>query len=369
MIPICSMRRRHISVAIACAILGLITYFSTVELDAPRITWNGADNSTLGFGGIFVLTENTHTWRVQGLRKAAELVGLELTVPVQTPKSVKDVHNYLKTDKLESHVDSVKATLNYINLLQQFIDTGSETALFVEDDVDFSIMIKAQMSTLAATLSESEANTNDPVDPYRKANWDVLWLGHFGIEFTEQTRISHYEDPHALPWKALTSTFNNYYQQQEATESQSGSSKQQVAHKVAPLSTYAWATTRSHAQWLLEELGSTPAEEFDVYLHIQCRGLRQRCVAPIPELMHHHKVSGSKSIGKPGIPSSTEGLTWWQSILSKMSKRKTEGLGWWRDTTKHTYNIEWSARCNAAESGKRLGDRWQCLPKDEHAEI
>jgi hypothetical protein len=353
-------------VGIACAILGLLTYISTVGFDTPQNAWNGADNATLGFGGIFVLTENTHTWRVQGLDRASELVGLDLTVPVQRPKTEEDVHEYLKGDNLEGHIDYVKATLSYISLLQRFVNSGYETALFVEDDVDFSTMIKTQMSILADELSTPETDTSDPADPYGKANWDVLWLGHYGVEFTEQTQISHYADPHALPWTSLTSNFNNYYQQQRAVSSESGSSKQQLARNIAPLSTYAWATTRGHAQRLLDELVSTRAQKFDVYLHIQCRGLRQRCVAPIPELMHHHKVSGSKSIGKLGIPSSTEGLTWWQGILSE---RKTEGLDWWRDATKHTYNIEWSARCNAAKSGERLGDRWQCLPKDEHAEI
>jgi hypothetical protein len=61
------MRRRHISVGVACAILGLLAYFSRVGQDVPQLLWNGADNATLGFGGIIVLTENTRTWRVQGL--------------------------------------------------------------------------------------------------------------------------------------------------------------------------------------------------------------------------------------------------------------------------------------------------------------
>jgi hypothetical protein len=366
MIPVSSMRRRHMSVGIACAILGLLTYLSTVGLASPQTTWNGADNSTLGFGGIFVLTENTHTWRVQGLQKAAALVGLDLTVLVQTPKTEKDVEDYLKGDELDCHIDFVKATLSYLNLLQQFIGTGLETGLFVEDDVDFSIMIRSQMTILADTLSTSEANSSDPSDPYKRADWDVLWLGHFGLEFTEQTRISHYTDPHALPWSSVKSNFNNYYQQQEAAEKQSGQTSQQVAHNVAPLSTYAWATTRTHAQWLVDELTSTRAKKFDVGLHILCRGLRQRCIAPVPELMHHHKVSGSKSIGRPGSFRSDQGLTWWQRSLNWY---KGHGLEWWRDATKHTYNIEWSARCNAAESGERSGDRWQCLPKDEHAEL
>lgn len=366
MIPVLSMRRRHVSIGIACTILGLLTYFSSMSLGTPRPTWNGATNATLGFGGIFVLTENTHTWRVQGLRKAAALVGLDLTVLPQTPKTESDVHDYIAGDKLDKHADYVKATLSYLHLLQQFVETGYETALFVEDDVDFSIMIKDQMSVLADTFATLRTGTNDSSDPYNKADWDVLWLGHFGMEFTEQTKITHYTDPHALPWGSLKSNFNNYYEQQKAAETQSGQSKQQITHNVAPLSTYAWATTRTHAQWLVKEFTSSRLQIFDVGLHVLCRGLRHRCVAPVPELMHHHRVVGSKSIGRPGSFGDTEGPVWWERILNRY---KGEDLDWWRKATKHTYNIEWSARCNAAESGERSGDRWQCLPKDEHAEL
>lgn len=33
-----------------------------------------------------------------------------------------------------------------------------------------------------------------------------------------------------------------------------------------------------------------------------CKGLRHRCTAPVPELFHHHKVVGEKSIGSEGDP-------------------------------------------------------------------
>ena len=37
-------------------------------------------------------------------------------------------------------------------------------------------------------------------------------------------------------------------------------------------------------------------------------------------------------------------------------------LNWWRTRHKYTYNIEWSARCNAAGVGEKIGKRWQCMP-------
>lgn len=363
---------------VAFAIAGLLTYlnfvgFSTpVAFGTPQPTWDGADNATLGFGGIFVLTQNTRTWRVQGLRKAAGLVGLDLAVSPQNSKSDKDVEDYLQGDKLAVHISAVKATLNYISLLQQFLQTGYDTALFVEDDIDFSINVKSQMSLLADAVSGKDEKSRNPSDPYNYADWDVLWIGHFGIEFTEQTHISHYKDPHALPWAALKSDFNNYYEQQKAAESNSGSTTQQLIRQIAPLSSYAWAITRTHAKWLVEELTKTRAQEFDVQLHILCRGLRQRCIAPVPELMHHHRVTGSESIsqfkaeaaGDSSVTHDSKVLSWWQRMFSD-----DEGLDWWRNATKYTYNVEWSARCNAGESGDRLNDKWQCLPKDDDAEI
>lgn len=170
-----SIRRRHILLGIACAVLGLLVYIGIVgigriaELGMAQPTWNGADNATLGFGGIFVLTGNTNTWRVSGLQKAAYMVGLDLITPVPTPKTETNVEDYLAGDDPDGHTDYVKATLSYLDLLQQFIDTGYETALFFEDDVDFNVMVRHQMSILAGTFAKSQANTPNPLDPYNKA--------------------------------------------------------------------------------------------------------------------------------------------------------------------------------------------------------
>lgn len=338
------MYRKAIWMIATFAGITLLAYIHIcASMKSLRLAGTGAGNATLGFGGIFVLTENAQTWRVQGLHKAAELAGLDLIVTIQGPRSVEDVTSYLRGDELEQHVDAVKATMNYIALLQVFVEKGYDTGLFFEDDVDFGVMIRLQTKLLADSLSKLPQNSTTD-DPYSKGHWDILWLGHYGIQFTDQTRISYYHDPYALSWRHLTSDFNNYYQQMQSAEAASDLTQQQVAYGVAPMGTYAWAITRGHAQWLVQELTSTRAQVFDVRLHVLCRGLRQRCVAPVPELLHHQQVAGSKSIGKQGVAPGNEELSWWRTV------------------DKSTQNIAWSARCTSGKSGKRFGDLWKCLP-------
>ena len=66
---------------------------------------------------------------------------------------------------------------------------------------------------------------------------------------------------------------------------------------------------------------------------------------PVPEFFHHHRTVGEVDIDRQGNGS---------------VQRKD--LEWWRGVHKYTYNVEWSARCNAAKAGEKLGERWQCLP-------
>ncbi|KAK5169029.1 uncharacterized protein LTR77_006338 [Saxophila tyrrhenica] len=309
-------------------------------------------NATLGFGALYVLTEDTSTWRVQGLLSAAKLTGLRFTIPVQQRPTDSDISVHLNGDEVATVLDEIRAVLNYISLLETFLRSGRETALFVEDDVDFGIHIKAQMGNISSTILAQTATAEDisaegddqpPLFsqyPYGKDAWDVLWIGHFGLEYTTKTKVWDYRDPQALPWDRLTSKFNNYYQQQ------AGASKdQQILQNVAPMATYAFALTRPAAERLLRILREGKAQKFDLALHIQCKGLDMLCLAPAPGVMHHHKVEGQRS------------------LLSEGTKGDGKhDLGWWRYRHKYTYNVEWSARCNAEHVGERVGDRWQCMP-------
>lgn len=181
-------------------------------------------NATLGFGAIYVLTEDDTTWRAQGLPRAAKLTGVRLSIPVQRHLSDESVFSYLSGDDSDTVLNEICALLN------SYVDSGHETALFLEDDVDFGVDIKPQMEILSEMLQglylgqrgmsdqnlENEAIQAIMQDlipySYAKDIWEVLWVGHYGVEFTENVSIISYDDPYALPWERLTSNFNNYYE-------------------------------------------------------------------------------------------------------------------------------------------------------------
>lgn len=256
----------------------------------------GAANDTLGFGAIYVLTENTTTWRVQGLLRAANYTGLQIQVPVQKHITDKDVLAHIGSEPSEGY-GHARALLNHLSLLETFIESTHETALVFEDDVDFGVNIRSQMSLISEAFWNHSKQVPTPedfsLDPYLDSTWDIFWPGHFGMAFADGAQIHPYTDLYALPWTHLTSQFNNYYEQMAAEKPPA---KQQLAFNVAPLATFAYAITRSHAVKLVAKLRKDRAYKFDNALHVDCKGLAQRCVAPVPQVFHHHQVEGEKSL-------------------------------------------------------------------------
>ncbi|KAI7153763.1 hypothetical protein KC349_g8146 [Hortaea werneckii] len=341
--------RRGSSILAAIFIISILLYLHQSALPssgpnrtlATSSTQSQAGNATLGFGTILVLTTDMTSWRIQGLQKAAEAVGITLTIPQLALPDEDLVHAApTDTDDPDSVLDSYRAALSHVALLEHFLDTGLETALIFEDDVDFGLSIKDQMTALSETLWSTAGSTaaDHPEDPFNQASWDILWLGHCGLELVANTHIIHYNDPNALGWDRLTGCLNDWYTQQR----NSGVS-QTVLQGVAPIGSYAYGVTRERAASLVEENTNRTGRAFDFTLHRDCKGLHQRCTAPVPELFHHHKVIGEKSIGVEGevVP---------------------QDLAWYQNQHMWTFNIEWSARCNAAGTGEKVSGRRRCMP-------
>ncbi|KAH0556399.1 hypothetical protein GP486_005677 [Trichoglossum hirsutum] len=159
-----------------------------------------AANETLGFGEIIVISLDYRTDRQDALTLLSSLSTLNLTIlhgvtGDETAKSpVIPPDTKLKPAQLgcwRSHVDSWK----------RIVESGVETALILEDDADWHVNIKEQMSLLSqgftkwgSPLKVGEGwgmeNRTEAVDvegekakekkgsltPYGD-DWDILWLG------------------------------------------------------------------------------------------------------------------------------------------------------------------------------------------------
>lgn len=208
----------------------------------------------------------------------------------------------------------------------------------MEDDVDFDLNLKAQVSLLTKVIADSGDVPSTVGNPWSYETWDVLWLGHMGIELLPSSELTKYQDPYALPFGRLTSDFNNYYEQLRDTNA-----SPRVIRGVAAMAVYGYAVTRSSARAIIQA-SKTGQHAFDDTIHILCKGGKLRCVAPVPQLFHHHHVSGASRIDVD----IDDGIK--------------QDLRWASSRHQYTYNIQWSARCNVAGVGEKLGDMRQCLP-------
>ncbi|KAI7343895.1 hypothetical protein KC320_g9089 [Hortaea werneckii] len=213
-----------------------------------------------------LLDQTQDTWRVQGLRKAAESLGISITIPTIEPPDEALVNAApIDTDDPNSVLDSYRASLSHVALLQRFLDLNVETALILEDDVDFGVNIKEQLAAFSDALwtnaGSKDAHHQD--DPYDKASWDILWLGHCGLELVANTQITYYRDPYALGWDRLTGCLNDWYDQQ-----QRHGIPQTVLRGAAPIGSYAYGVHRRRAMSLVEENSNRTGRAFDFTLRI-----------------------------------------------------------------------------------------------------
>jgi GR25 family glycosyltransferase involved in LPS biosynthesis len=76
----------------------------------------------------------------------------------------------------------------HMNVLDHIVENSIQTALIMEDDADWDVALKEQLSYFAvgASALQSERRTTQKPMPYTAAlaaspygpNWDILWLGH-----------------------------------------------------------------------------------------------------------------------------------------------------------------------------------------------
>jgi GR25 family glycosyltransferase involved in LPS biosynthesis len=289
----------------------LYTYRQLIS-DYMRPEWhNGPEtsssNSTLGFGRIYVVSQQDSPRR-ETIIQAANVTELDLSIPDQPVWTQEDEDNFRLPKGSTIGTGSLYAWLGHLHALQQFLDSDAETALFLEDDVDWDIRLRTIQAPLVADavrhLLRSPPLAHDaPKYPYGDPeNWDLLYLGHCGDYFhgmdigfkdghvkpRDLARTPHvrFADPTMLHSKDLhpytTSLLKNLGV---------GEYTRLVHRSVFPLCTFGYALSRAGAQRLLEMGSKEPNEKghkaYDVLILLGCRDYGLRCWTVNPELFHH----------------------------------------------------------------------------------
>ncbi|KAF2203280.1 hypothetical protein GQ43DRAFT_367291 [Delitschia confertaspora ATCC 74209] len=249
--------------------------FSDTSLDIPD---NSPANKTLGFGAILVVSKEGSSRR-HGLLQAANVTDIELTIPKQPSWTEEEIDTFRNgIDKAAR--GSILAWMGHHNALRWFLDSGLETALILEDDVDWDIRLRSVQAPLAATAVRKMLPPAKPFSPFQKAqevsqnhtqywgnptSWDLLYLGHCGDYFGEvnyeglkkiQEKSLLDELPHSLyedPSLPVKSDLHPFTEQLFAMFDVPDHTRFLHRSKF-PLCTFGYAVSRAAAERLLTDL-------------------------------------------------------------------------------------------------------------------
>ncbi|KAL2354650.1 hypothetical protein BJ546DRAFT_1060943 [Cryomyces antarcticus] len=287
--------RRYLLVSLLCC-LSLFLYFNASS-HSPSSSYLQfkhlpAANATLGFGAVLVVSRPTSPRR-EGLLIAANITEIDISIPRQPSWADENVRGVQAVEHSRIGRGSALAWLGHLNALRWFLDSGLETAIILEDDVDWDIHLRtSQIPKVAAAVRQL---TNQPSSsPYYYGSpndWDILYLGHCGDIFKPE-RWTADVPRMALPDDTLAWRKTMHPKTQAFLRSIHVKEKVRLVHKsIFPLCTFGYAVTRSSAHRLLHDVarreqdGGTVA--YDVRILEACRDLGFRCWSANPELFHH----------------------------------------------------------------------------------
>ncbi|KAK0262332.1 hypothetical protein LTR35_017721 [Friedmanniomyces endolithicus] len=143
-----------------------------------------AGNSTLGFGTILALSQGTQ-WRIDGMRAAAHVSGIELQVPAQPGWPKQFIQAFRESGPIEAHGAAV-GWLGHMELLKLVLQSGCSSGLILKDDMDWDTEIRNQTRLIAAAVRALTNEEDNGQAPYG-SGWDVLWMGHCDIGLVMET--------------------------------------------------------------------------------------------------------------------------------------------------------------------------------------
>lgn len=285
----------------AIAVLGQLflayQYFS-INLQ-PRYHTQAPANSTLGFGGIYAVSRPDSPRR-QSLMSAAGLTNLEILIPTQPAWSESDIASIQAPANSSLDRGSVLAWLGHRNALETFMRSTDETALIMEDDVDWDVRLRQDQIPQTAYAIRELLGSHSGGYYGNTNNWDIIWLGHCGDFFNASqgsnlSIIKSYHDPAMPDFDNLHPWTKDFMNGIGANEN-----KQRLVHEsVSPLCTFAYAITRAAAKRVLTELAVSepirdsehPCKAYDVRLLEGCRDEGLKCISVNPELFHHSSMN------------------------------------------------------------------------------
>ncbi|KAF2816535.1 uncharacterized protein BDZ99DRAFT_407432, partial [Mytilinidion resinicola] len=299
---------RLLAVCLAICLLPVIYLFFGVDWSVASLPRKDpvleSANSTLGFGAVIAVS-HAKSSRRKDLIFAANLTGIDLTIPDQPVWTDRDLRSFRSPENSRIGKGSALAWMGHLYALKWFLSTPLSTAIILEDDVDWSIHLRRTQIPLAAAALRALLSPNTTSTYWGPLTWELLHLGHCG-DFL----ASPYDNPSLAPYlaNAPSHTYSTYH---DPTLPPRSRLRPQTAEFLGalpeqtrllhpsrwPLCTFGYAVTRASAARLLETYGTEGpggCQAYDVRILEACRDHGWGCWSVNPELLHH--VEGGSEI-------------------------------------------------------------------------
>ena len=277
--------------AAANATLGVSLYILLILVRQSFQTVSNLSNTFLSqFQKILAISPRP-SWRTRGLRAAALQTGIEIEIPKQAHVLYDLALAFEKLgpeDARHPSNGSAFAWLTHLDMLKYVIENDFDTALILEDDVDWDLSLKEQMQLISDNVRNFTNVYRIDQTPYGR-NWDVFWIGHCGegtewdlprLEFNDTT------PGRPVPMEAYYSAWG------KDSIRNIGEGHRTVQKSQSPVCSFGYAVTQDGAQRLLDLAGRGAEEAFDVALNHLCGSGQLRCLSVNPEVIQSYLPGG-----------------------------------------------------------------------------
>ncbi|KAL4919162.1 hypothetical protein BDW62DRAFT_46139 [Aspergillus aurantiobrunneus] len=303
LLPTAPWRRYLVAAGAACVVLWALSTLSHYRRHRvipvsphaiPSYPALGAGNATLGFSAIFALSPFP-SWRTTALHAAANFTGLDIQIPAQSYISPEQVDHFAAMgpdDRRHPNYGSALAWLAHLDLIKHVVQSGLESVLILEDDVDWDLSVHEQMMGIAGAVREltgAPRSNHRQLFPYGQS-WDVLWVGLCAESWTPDRPTVFVGDATACPSE-------KYVGNGKGAVDIIPQGDRAVFRSVMPVCSFAYALTRDGARKVLEDLSRGDDEAFDIAMMNGCRERGLHCVSVLPEVFREYIPAPSIKTG------------------------------------------------------------------------
>jgi GR25 family glycosyltransferase involved in LPS biosynthesis len=253
-------------------------------------------NSTLGFQSVFAINFAARTDKKDTITLTSALTGFDVEWLLAV--AAEDVSTKAAPPTWNHSLQSPGALgcwRAHMDAMQHIVHDHISTALILEDDADWDILLKSQLHQLSDAMHKlTNTTTFFPTNPYT-LNWDLLWLGHCraGPSSLPQQIYTVPHDPTVPPIPHRRAK----WRQQHIPPFILHNSNRVIFRAYAGMCTAAYAVTLPGAQKILSAVSLTSQNNpVDVSFSSLCRGKLIddfRCFATYPPLFGSHRAAGS----------------------------------------------------------------------------